>query len=143
MLQRARLARGTGGGGDCCPRHRVGHGARGTASRPHGRISLTAVPGPGAKVLLKGGLGGGGGSGTKKSKSLCTKKNPKSILPFVNVIFSHYEIRVGGGGGWHKASVLFAFGGAYWPFADAYSDPLGGPNVFWFRQRSPRMTCLV
>ena len=38
---------------------------------------------------------------------------------------------------------LFAFGGAYWPLATAYSDPLWARTCFRLCQRSPWMTCPV
>ena len=45
--------------------------------------------------------GGGGGSGTQM---FVYQKWPKAIFPFVNFIFSHYEIRVQGGGGGYPPS---------------------------------------
>ena len=39
-----------------------------------------------------------GGVGLGPAKNV-DQKRPKSIFPFVNFIFPHYEIRVQGGGG--------------------------------------------
>ena len=45
------------------------------------------------------GPGGGGGPGPQNSKNLCTKNSQINISVCEILLFSHYEIRVPGGGG--------------------------------------------
>ena len=70
-------------------------------TRSRGSAVIAHAVGPGGASSSPGGSNRkeeGGGAKGLELKGSCTKKWPQSILPFVNFIFSHYEIRVRGGG---------------------------------------------